>query len=53
MKCMDYLHQIGYLPRQTTYNDETSVAGCGLCQVKVPCEYRIPAKIEKSRTLTQ
>ena len=49
LKCMGYLRDIGYLPMPDTYNDETSVAGCGLCQTKVPCEYRIPAKIEKKK----
>ena len=48
-KCMGYLRHIGYLP-VTAYNDETSVYGCGLCQTKVPCEYRIPAKVVKLRT---
>jgi epoxyqueuosine reductase len=49
MRCMGYLRQIGYLPMPETYNDETSVAGCGLCQTNVPCEYSIPAKIEEMR----
>ena len=49
MKCMGHLRDIGYLPMPDVYDDETSVAGCGLCQVKVPCEYRIPAKIDKMR----
>ena len=48
-KCMAYLRQIGYLPMPVEYKDETSVAGCGLCQTDVPCEYRIPAKIERMR----
>jgi epoxyqueuosine reductase QueG len=48
-KCMGYLRDIGYLPMPDTYNDKTSIAGCGLCQTKVPCEYRIPAKIEKKK----
>ncbi|UCB43056.1 MAG: hypothetical protein JSV77_11550 [Dehalococcoidales bacterium] len=48
MKCMHHLRGIGYLPLPDVYDDETSVAGCGLCQTKVPCEYRIPAKIEKT-----
>ena len=49
LKCMGYLRDIGYLPMPATYDDETSVAGCGLCQTKVPCEYRIPARIEKKK----
>jgi len=46
--CMNYLREIGYLPIKE-YNDETSVYGCGLCQTRVPCEYRIPVKIERMR----
>ena len=46
MKCMSYLRGIGYLPMPEAYNDETSVAGCGLCQTNVPCEYRIPVRAE-------
>ena len=46
--CMDYLRKIGYIPIKE-YNDETSVYGCGLCQTKVPCEYRVPLKIERLR----
>jgi len=49
MKCMGYLRQIGYLPMSEAYDDETSVFGCGLCQTKVPCESRIPAKIGKQK----
>jgi epoxyqueuosine reductase len=49
VKCMGYLRNIGYLPMPDSYDDETSVAGCGLCQTKVPCEYRIPARIEKKK----
>ncbi len=47
-KCMGYLRTIGYLP-VTAYKDETSVYGCGLCQTKVPCEYRLPTKLAKLR----
>ena len=46
-KCMGYLRGIGYLPIPDAYDDEKSVAGCGLCQTNVPCEYRIPAGVEK------
>ncbi len=50
IKCQAYMHSIsiGYSPRAREYDDDVSVYGCGLCQVKVPCEYRIPAKIQKS-----
>jgi hypothetical protein len=39
--------ELGYTPDNEVYDDETSVVGCGLCQTKVPCENRIPAKLEK------
>jgi len=43
-KCLKYLHNMGYIPAQIEidgyYNDKT-IAGCGLCQTKVPCESRI------------
>jgi epoxyqueuosine reductase len=42
-KCREYLTGIGYSP-QGTYDVEKSVFGCGLCQTKVPCEDRNPAK---------
>ena len=47
-KCQEYLRDLGYSPRNE-YKDDTSVAGCGLCQTKVPCEYQVPEKIKKSR----
>ncbi len=50
IKCQAYLRDIGYASRAKGYNNDTSVSGCGLCQVKVPCEYRIPAKIRKKKT---
>ncbi len=46
--CGAYLRSIGYVP-VAEYDDETTVYGCGLCQTKVPCEYRIPVKIERMR----
>ena len=44
IKCGAYLHDIGYDPQQFAngYDLERSVAGCGLCQTKVPCEGRNP-----------
>ncbi|MFC1937740.1 epoxyqueuosine reductase, partial [Chloroflexota bacterium] len=45
IKCREYLRgDIGYLGNQMDFDDEVSNAGCGLCQVKVPCEYCNPAK---------
>ena len=41
LKCSEYMDsEIGYLRKE--YN--VGVAGCGLCQTKVPCEFRNPAK---------
>jgi epoxyqueuosine reductase len=40
-RCQQYLRDIGY-SAQATYDNEKSVAGCGLCQTKVPCEFRNP-----------
>ncbi len=50
-RCSKYLHDLGYSPRQfeVEYDLEKSVAGCGLCQTKTPCEYRIPLKIQRNR----
>ena len=49
IKCQAYMRDNGYSPALLRegdgYDNDKSVAGCGLCQVKVPCEYRIPAKI--------
>ncbi len=52
VKCGAYLRDIGYsrAALKEGYDIEKSVSGCGLCQVKVPCEYRIPAKILKKKT---
>jgi ferredoxin len=45
-KCEQYLYDIGYsddLLREG-YDHEKSVIGCGLCQTKVPCEFRNPTR---------
>jgi epoxyqueuosine reductase len=47
-KCGAYLQELGYAPSKD-YDDAVSVAGCGLCQTKVPCEFCVPAKIVESR----
>jgi epoxyqueuosine reductase QueG len=47
IKCQEYMRSIGYSPRAGEYDINVTVSGCGLCQAKVPCEYRIPAKIKK------
>lgn len=42
-KCRQYQDDIGYADTlKNGYDKDTSVAGCGLCQTKVPCEFRIP-----------
>jgi len=45
-KCGQYLREIGYRPDELKngYDLEKSVAGCGLCQTKVPCEAVNPTK---------
>ncbi|MDP6421154.1 MAG: epoxyqueuosine reductase [SAR202 cluster bacterium] len=44
IKCQQYLKDIGYSSEalKDGYVNETSVAGCGLCQTKVPCEFQNP-----------
>ena len=51
LKCRVYLGDIGYsrAALKEGYDVDKSVSGCGLCQVKVPCEYQIPAKIQKKK----
>jgi len=40
-KCREYLHDtIGYINQKYSVD----VQGCGLCQTRVPCEFRNPAK---------
>jgi epoxyqueuosine reductase QueG len=44
-KCEQHLLGIGYsmrLLQKNGYDNEKSVAGCGLCQTKVPCEFQNP-----------
>jgi epoxyqueuosine reductase len=51
LKCRVYLGDIGYsrAALKEGYDIDKSVSGCGLCQVKVPCEYQVPAKIQKKK----
>ena len=45
-RCREYARQeISHLLEEY----QVGVAGCGLCQTKVPCEYRVPAKVLKLR----
>jgi epoxyqueuosine reductase len=50
IKCQKYLANIGYTPEQLQkgYDNNLSTIGCGLCQTKVPCEFKNPAKNLKS-----
>ena len=43
-KCQAYLVSIGYSSEalKAGYDVDSSVAGCGLCQTKVPCEFQNP-----------
>jgi epoxyqueuosine reductase len=52
-KCQQYLDSIGYSPTplQNRYDNDSSMAGCGLCQTNVPCEFRNPAnKLKEKQT---
>ena len=51
IKCQAYLRSIGYSSEalKDGYKNDTSVAGCGLCQVKVPCEFQNPTKKLKKK----
>jgi len=50
-KCLQYMRSIGYISEALVkegYDNDTSIAGCGLCQTKVPCEDRNPTtKLKK------
>lgn len=45
-KCQYYLHEIGYSRESLKdgYDNKKSVAGCGFCQTKVPCEFENPTR---------
>ena len=49
IQCHEYLKSIGYSTEalKDGYKNDTSVAGCGLCQTKVPCEFRNPTSKKK------
>ncbi len=49
IKCLDYLNSIGYSSDalKDGYDNDKSVAGCGLCQTKVPCEFLNPTRKKK------
>ncbi len=52
IKCRAYLRSIGYSAAMLKegYDNEKSVAGCGLCQTKVPCEFKNPTEKLKKKT---
>ena len=46
IRCRAYMNEdIGYLKKEYDVN----IAGCGLCQTKVPCEFRNPTKKLKKK----
>ena len=51
-KCQHYLFDIVYSrgPSKEGYDNEKSLAGCGLCQTKVPCEFQNPTNKLKKKT---
>ena len=50
-KCQQYLRDIGYsrASLKDGYDNKKSVAGCGLCQTKVPCEFQNPTNRPKNK----
>ncbi len=46
-KCYEHLHFTVLGAKRDEYGVE--IAGCGLCQTKVPCEFEIPRQIQKER----
>ncbi len=46
-KCYEYLHVDVLRAKRDEYG--VKIAGCGLCQTKVPCEFEIPKLIQKER----
>ena len=48
-KCSEYARNVVGSIKRAEYGVE--IAGCGLCQTKVPCEFEIPKRIQKTRRL--
>jgi len=46
-KCSDYARNVVGSIKRAEYGVE--IAGCGLCQTRVPCEFEIPKRIQKIR----
>ncbi len=50
-KCQQYMRDFGFPALyDKEYNNDISIAGCGLCQTKVPCEFQNPTKKLKKKT---
>jgi epoxyqueuosine reductase QueG len=49
IKCREYLGEIGgdITSPDYGYDDGKSVAGCGLCQTRVPCEFQNPMNLRR------
>jgi len=46
-KCYEYSRNVVLKDKKDEYG--VQIAGCGLCQTKVPCEFEIPKPIQKGR----
>jgi hypothetical protein len=46
-KCFEYVYSVVGKAKKGEYG--VTIAGCGLCQTKVPCEFGIPKLIQKER----
>jgi epoxyqueuosine reductase QueG len=46
-KCFEYTYSVVGRAKKDEYG--VTIAGCGLCQTKVPCEFEIPKLIQKER----
>jgi len=44
-KCLNYMHDVTLPAKNAEYGVE--IAGCGLCQTKVPCEFEMPKPIQR------
>ena len=44
-KCYDYLHNVSSPAKNAEYG--VKITGCGLCQTRVPCEFKIPVPAQK------
>ena len=51
IKCQQYQLDFGYPAEalKNGYDNDESIAGCGLCQTKVPCEFQNPVRQLKKR----